>query len=137
MPISSKRLRTAKNKCNNVHTAFGKHATSAPSLGNSNYCVSDNNSDTSIISVQSSEDEHKESDIESSVEVLQHFYSIFLPPPLCLEGKTQGKHRKVMNKKPVYIEDSQTIHWQKKAALSLATEECMMLDRFIVRKVCT
>jgi hypothetical protein len=111
MPISSKRSRTAKNKCDNVRAAFGKRATSAPSPGNSDYCDSDNNSDTSIISVRSSKDEHEGSDIESSVEVLQHFYSIFLPPPLHLEGKTWGKRRKAMNKKPVYTGDSQTTRW--------------------------
>ncbi len=136
MPISNKRLRTAKNKRDNVCAAFGKHVTSAllASPGNSDYCVSDNNS---VISVRSSEDEHEESDIELSVEVLQHFYSIFLPPPLRLEGKTQGECRKAMNTKPVYTGDSRTTRWRKKAALSLAAEECMTLDRFIVRKVCT
>ena len=137
MPISSKRSRTAKNKCDNAHVAFGKCATSAPSLGNSDYCISDSNSDTSIISVQSSEDKHKGSDIELSVKVLQHFYSIFLPPPLHMEGKTRGKHRKVMNKRLVYTGDSWMTCWRKKSALSLAAEECTMLDRFIVRKVCT
>ena len=137
MPISSKRSRTAKNKRDNARAAFGKRMTSAPSPGNSDYCVSDNNSDTSIISVRSSEDEHEGSDIESSVEVLQRFYSIFLPPPLRLEGKTRGKRRKAMNKRPVYTGDLRTTRWRKKSALSLAAEECTTLDRFIVRKVCT
>ena len=137
MLISSKRSRTAKNKCDNAHAAFRKCATSAPSLGNSDYCVSDSNSDTSIISVWSSEDEHEGSDIELSVKVLQCFYLIFLPPLLHMEGKIRGKHRKVMNKRPVYIGDSRMTRWWKKSALSLAAEECTMLDRFIVRKVCT
>jgi hypothetical protein len=136
MPISSKRSRSAKSKRNNARAAFGKRATRAPSPGDSDYGVPDNNSDASIISVRSSDDEHDESDIESSVEVLQHFYSVFLPPPSCLEGRTQGKRRKGTDRRPVYTGDSRTTRWRKNAALSLAAEKCTTLDGFIVRKVC-
>jgi hypothetical protein len=136
MPISSKRSRTAKSRCNKAHTAFEKRATSAPSPGDSDYGVPDNNSDPSIISVRSSDDEHEGSDIESSVEVLQRFHSVFLPPPLHPEGRTQGKRRMAMNRRPVYTGDSRMTHWRKRAALSLAAEECTTLDRFVVRKVC-
>jgi hypothetical protein len=94
MPISSKRSRLAKSKRNNACAAFGKCMTRAPSPGDSDYGVPDNNSDASIISVRSSDDEHDESDIESSVEVLQRFYSVFfLLPRAWREGHRGSAER--------------------------------------------
>jgi hypothetical protein len=63
---------------------------------------------------------------------------MFLPPHLCLglEEKTWEKCQKITNRKPVYSGDLQMTLWQKNTALKCAADGSMMLDAFVVRKVC-
>jgi hypothetical protein len=97
MPRPSKKSKTAKLKRQSARTAFGKHSRRAPSPESSDYCVSDNRSDDSIMCLGStinrqeidSESKEEGQDVEASVEGVQLLYSVFLPPHLRRGGKMQ------------------------------------------------
>jgi hypothetical protein len=125
MPLTSKKLRVAKCLCQNTPTAFSRPTLQMPKTEGSEYSVSDNGTD-----VESSDESGTH-----GVEALQHIYSVFLPPHLCLEEKGQEKHRKINNRKAVYSGDSRTALWRKGVAMKCAAEGCTMLDTFVVRKV--
>ena len=112
------------------------------------HIVLDSGSNHSVIDVESSNVESSddsdiqgkeadlEDDVQSSVEALQCLYLVFLPPHLRLEEKGQEQHQKRVDRRSTYSGDSRTTHWQKDNALKRAAEGCMMLDAFIVKKVC-
>jgi hypothetical protein len=131
MPLTSKRSKAAKHICLNTPNGFAKPTPHIASPEGSEYLVSDNNSDNLGKDVESSD----ESEIQG-VEALQCLYSMFLPPHLCLKEKKQEKHQNTKNRKPVYSGDSWTTIWQKGTALKCAAEGCMMLDAFVVKRVC-
>jgi hypothetical protein len=160
MPLGSKRSRNTKERCQNVPVTFGKQAqrmrsglatsvhpnapaTSAedlprmPSPEGSDYHVSHNSSDALVISVDNSGESEEESDIEMSVELLQHLYSVFLPPHLRLKEKAQEEFRRTKNRKAVYTRESRTTVWQWKTVQKRAAEGCTTLDTFVKRKVCS
>ncbi len=142
MPRKGKRLQTAKKKCEGVHAAFGKDAARITSPDTLEYHVLDDNSDAAVIYVDSndSDDVTSEEEVEASVEAVQHLYSVFRPPQLCLEcleENTQEKCCRTTNRLPVYTGNSQTMLWRKNATLKDSAKGCTTLDAFVVRKVCT
>ena len=108
MPLKSKHLRSAKQKWQNTHAGFTKHISSPSSPEGSVYCVSDNSSDTFMISEEESNDNEE---VEASVEALQHLYAVFLPPYLHLEACSPEKLWKIKKQRLVYTGDSQTMCW--------------------------
>ena len=92
MPCKSKRSKTAQQQRQNMHArAFGALPTRARSPDGSDIYVLNDESDPSVIYVDSSEDPESDDEVgtvEASVEALQHLYSVFLPPNLRLEAKT-------------------------------------------------
>jgi hypothetical protein len=131
MPLTSKRLNTAKHICQNAPNEFAKPTPHTASLEGSEYLVSDNNSDDLGKDAESSD----ELEIQG-VEALQCLYSMFLPPYLCLKEKKQEKHQNTKNRKPMYSGDSQTTIWKKGTSLKHAAEGCMILNAFVVKRVC-
>jgi hypothetical protein len=110
----------------------------SPDSEGSDIYILDNKSDSSVIYVDSSDD--RESDdkvetVEASVEALQCLYSVFLPPHLRLEAKTQDKCRKLTSRPPVYTGGSRTTAWRRNVAQMNAAKGCASLDGFVVRKV--
>jgi hypothetical protein len=138
MPRAHKRSRNAKQKRERASTAFGKHAMLEPSPehSGSKYHASDSDLDASIRVIGCSDERESDDKVEASAEALQHLYTVFLPPHLCLEAKTGEKHCKVTNRPPKYTGDLQTMLWQKKTAQENAAKGCATLDAFTVRKVC-
>jgi hypothetical protein len=66
----------------------------SPDLEGSDIYILDNKSDSLAIYVDSSDDRESDDEVETveaSVEALQCLYSVFLPPHLRLEAKTQDK----------------------------------------------
>ena len=109
MPRKGKRSQTAKKKCEGVRAAFVKHAARITDLESPDYHVLDDDSDEAVIYVDSSSDTTSEEDVETSVEAVQHLYSMFEPPqshPECLEEGTCSKRRKTTNRQPVYTGSS-------------------------------
>jgi len=140
MPLQSKRSRSAKHKWQNAHAGFTKGVSSPPSPKGSVtsvYCVSDDSSDTSMISEEGSDDGEQGYGVGASVEALQHLYAMFLPPHLRLEAHPPEKLREITKQRVVYTGDSRTMRWRKKVALGHAAKECTTLDGFITRKVCS
>jgi len=120
--------------------AFGMDATWITSPESSDYNVLDDDSNVAVINVDSDDDKMSEEEVETSVDAVQHLYSVFLPPQLCLEcleDNAQEKHRKVANRWPVYTGTSRMMLWQKNATCKDAAQSCATLDMFVVRKVWT
>ena len=69
MPHNRKQLQTAKKKCESVHTAFGKDATWVISPERSDYHVLDDDSDESVIYIDSN-DNISDEEVEDSVEAV-------------------------------------------------------------------
>ena len=138
MPRNRKRSQTAKKKREGAHAAFGKDAARVTSTERSDYHILDDDSDESVIYVDSNDDTSDE-EVKDSVEAVQRLYSVFHPPEMRLERleNTGEKRRKATNRQPVYTGSSRTTLWRKKATLKEAAKGCATLDRFIVRKVCT
>ena len=139
MPRNGKRLQTTKKKRKGAHTAFGKDATRVTSLERSDYYVLDDDSDESVIYVDSN-DNTSDEEVEDSVEVVQCLHLVFNPPEMHLERLEEDmgeKHRKATNRQPVYTGSSRTTLWRKNVMLKEAAKGCATLDMFIVRKVCT
>jgi len=133
-----------KLKRQSARTTFGKHTRHDPSLERSEYCISDNHSDDSVVCLGSgangeeSENESEEG-VVTSVVILQSLYSLFLPPNLHREARTQEnseKRRKISNRPSKYTGSSRMTLWRKQTARRDAAMGCAMLDTFIVRKVC-
>jgi len=143
MPRKGKRSQNAKKKREGARAAFGKGAARVTSPEGSDYHVSDDDFDDTVIYVDSSDDtSHTTSDeeVENSVEAVQRLYSVFVPPelrPERLEEHTREKRLKATNRQPVYTGSSRTTLWRKNATLKEAAKGCATLDAFIVRKVCT
>jgi hypothetical protein len=98
MPCKGKRSQTAKKKCKSARTAFGKDTTQIINLESLEYHVLDDDSNEAVIYVDSNDDTISEEEVETSVEVVQHLYSVFVPPHLCLECLEESmreKHRKI------------------------------------------
>jgi hypothetical protein len=106
MPLTSKRLKAAKCICQNAPNGFAKPTPYTDSPEGLEYLVSDNNSDDLGKDAESSD----EMEIQR-VKALQHLYSMFLPPHLCLKEEKQEKHQNTKNRKPVYSGDSQMMIW--------------------------
>jgi hypothetical protein len=71
--------------------AFGALPTWARSPNGSDIYVLNDESDPSVIYVNSSENPESDDEVgtvEASMEALQRLYLVFLPPNLCLEAKT-------------------------------------------------
>ena len=87
-----------------------------------------------------SNDDTSDEEVQDSVEVVQHLYSVFNPPEMRLkrlDKETREKRHKATNRQPVYTGSSQTTLWRKNATLKEVAKGCATLDTFIVRKVCT
>jgi len=139
MPHNGKRSQTTKKKHKGAHVAFGKDTTRVTSPERSDYHVLDNDSDESVIYVDSN-DNTSDEEVEDSVEVVQCLHLVFNPPEMHLERLEEDmgeKHRKATNRQPVYTGSSRTTLWRKNATLKEAAKGCATLDIFIVRKVCT
>ena len=140
MPRKGKRSENAKKKHEGAHAAFGRDAAQITSPEALEYHVLDDDSDADVIYVDSNDEATSEEEVEASVEVVQHLYSVFVPLQLhleCLEENTWEKHRRITNRKPVYTGTSQTMLWRKNASLKDAAKGCTTLSAFVVRKVCT
>ena len=139
MPRKSKRSKTAQQQRQNTHArAFGALPTRAQSPDGSDIYVLNDESDPSVIYVDSSEDPESDDEVgtvEASVEALQHLYSVFLPPNLHLEAKTRGKRGEVTSRPPVYTRESRTMAWRRNVAQMNAAKGCASLDGFVVQKV--
>jgi len=110
MPLKSKCSRSAKQKWQNAHAGFTKHVSSPSSPEGSIYCVSDNSSDTFMIS---EEESNNNEEVEASVEALQRLYAVFLPSHLRLEARSPEKLWKIKKRRLVYTGDLWTTRWQK------------------------
>jgi hypothetical protein len=131
MPLTSKRSNTAKHIRQNAPNGFAKPSPHMASPEGLEYLVSDNDSDDLGKDAESSD----ELEIQG-VEALQCLYSMFLPPHLRLKEKKQEKHQNTKNRKPMYSGDSRMTIWQKGTSLKCAAEGYMMLDAFVVKRVC-
>ena len=131
MPLTSKRSNAAKRIRQNTPNGFAKPTPRTASPEGLEYLVSDNDPDDSGKDAESSD----ESEIQG-VEALQRLYSMFLPSHLRLKEKKQEKHQNTKNRKPMYSGDSRTTIWRKGTSLKRAAEGCMMLDAFVVKRVC-
>jgi len=120
MPHRSKHSRTAQQQHQSTCAgAFGTLPMSAPSPEGSDIYVLDDKSDASTIYIDSSNDSERNDEVEmveASVEALQHLYSVFLPPHLCLEANTRDKRCKIANRPPMYTGESQTTAWRRNTA---------------------
>jgi len=100
----------------------------------------DDKSDVSTIYIDSSDDgecNDKVETVEASVEALQHLYSVFLPPHLCLEAKMRDKHHKITNRLPIYTRELWTTAWRRNIAQMNVAKGCASLDGFVMCKVST
>ena len=108
MPRNGKQSQTAKKKCKGVRAAFGKDTAQVISPERSDYHVLDDDSDESVIYVDSNDDTSDE-EVEDSMEVVQCLYSVFDPPEMrleCLEENMGEKCRKATNRQPMYTGSS-------------------------------
>jgi hypothetical protein len=144
MPCPSRCSNIAKLKRQTAHTGFGNHSRHASGWASSEseYCVSDNHSDKSIVYLGSSAnreeiDNESEEEVEAAVGTLQSLYSVFLPPHLCNEAKTQEKRCRIDNRPPMYAGNSWVTCWQKNTAHRNAAKGCATLNTFVMRKVCS
>src|SRR6266851_2922500 len=139
MPRNGKQSQTTKKKRKGAHIAFGKDATQVTSPERSDYHVLDNDSDESVIYVDSN-DNTSDKEVEDSVEAVQCLHLVFNPPEMHLKRLEENmgeKRRKATNRQPVYTGSLWTTLWRKNAMLKEAAKGCATLDMFIVRKVCT
>jgi hypothetical protein len=129
MPHTSKNSRAAKQICQNAPTGFAKPTPHTVSPEGLEYVASDNGSD--YLGIVESSDESE----TQGVEALQCLYSVFLSPHLCLKEKGPEKQQHTRKRRLVYTGDSRTSNWQRESTLKCATEGCMTLDAFVVKRV--
>ena len=97
------------------HSSFAKQA-STPSPDGSVYCLSDSNTDTLTIDIDSSNRKGRDNQAAVSMKGLQDLYLVFLPSHLQLNENSQEKHQKMSKRLAVYTKDSRTTAWQRNVA---------------------
>jgi hypothetical protein len=115
----------------------------------SEYVVSDNSSNNSMIYLESSNKSNKlggdelSGKVVSSVKIvktLQKLYLVFLPSYVSLEDSKadneQNKCKKTKNRKAVYTGESRTSVWQRESQLRHGAANSMTLDEWVVKTLC-